>query len=51
MTLYITGSCSVKASGVFLGQWDDTMAPMRAQGYYDPIAKTKEERGKNQGAV
>ena len=38
--------------GVFLGQQDDTkMAPMRAQGYYDPIAKTKEERGKNQGAV
>ena len=22
---------------------DETMAPMRAQGYYDPIAKTEEE--------
>ena len=28
---------------MFLGQRDETMASMRAQSYYDPIAKTEEE--------
>ena len=25
---------------MFIGQQDETMSPMRAQGYYEPIAKT-----------
>ena len=39
---FIQSECSRPQLGVFFGQRAETMAPIGAQGYYDPITKTED---------